>query len=328
MTRRDRRRALPARLGGAAAPLARAARGPTAGRRAARRSACAREARPRRCSPPTSRRAGCDDPDGRRRAARDDRPGAARAGPLRLPAGVLPSRWSQCRHAAAALRPAPRRADHAHRPRQPALAATSRRRFALLAAARLPLLGVHLHRRSEPERITGAWLLRKPTVHDVALTAGSGPRLHHLALGSPSPTASCALCDQLGGAHWHATRSSAGPGATASRTRSSCTSATRTATASSSTRATTTRATPTTSRCAGRSTDPRCRSFWGTRAPDSLVRRELDAARARRPAGRDDGGDGRRARSALGGDGLNNFRTQRPLSVLRSRPWESTTSRG
>ena len=28
----------------------------------------------------------------------------------------------------------------------------------------------------DDERITGAWLMRKPTVHDVALTAGRGPR--------------------------------------------------------------------------------------------------------------------------------------------------------
>ena len=34
----------------------------------------------------------------------------------------------------------------------------------------------------EDERITGAWLPRKPTVHDVALTAGTGPRLHHFGL--------------------------------------------------------------------------------------------------------------------------------------------------
>src|SRR5439155_14282010 len=31
----------------------------------------------------------------------------------------------------------------------------------------------------EDELLTGAWLLRKPSVHDVGLTAGRGPRLHH-----------------------------------------------------------------------------------------------------------------------------------------------------
>jgi catechol 2,3-dioxygenase len=54
---------------------------------------------------------------------------------------------------------------------------------------------------SEPERVTGAWLLRKPTVHDVALTAGRGPRLHHLAMFVAEPTGVLRLCDQLGGAH-------------------------------------------------------------------------------------------------------------------------------
>ena len=31
------------------------------------------------------------------------------------------------------------------------------------------------------ERLTGVWILRKPSVHDIALTAGRGPRLHHFA---------------------------------------------------------------------------------------------------------------------------------------------------
>jgi 3,4-dihydroxyphenylacetate 2,3-dioxygenase len=55
---------------------------------------------------------------------------------------------------------------------------------------------------SEPERLTGAWLLRKPTVHDVALTAGRGPRLHHMAMWVADAVGVLRLCDQLGGAHW------------------------------------------------------------------------------------------------------------------------------
>jgi catechol 2,3-dioxygenase len=47
------------------------------------------------------------------------------------------------------------------------------------------------------ERITGAWLMRKPTVHDVALTAGTGPRLHHFAYWVPEPAAVIRACDQL-----------------------------------------------------------------------------------------------------------------------------------
>ena len=47
------------------------------------------------------------------------------------------------------------------------------------------------------ERITGAWLLRKPSVHDVALTAGRGPRLHHTAFWVGEPTGVLRACDQL-----------------------------------------------------------------------------------------------------------------------------------
>jgi len=51
------------------------------------------------------------------------------------------------------------------------------------------------------ERITGAWLLRKPTVHDVALTAGTGPRLHHFAYWIAEPAGVLRACDQLAGGH-------------------------------------------------------------------------------------------------------------------------------
>lgn len=47
------------------------------------------------------------------------------------------------------------------------------------------------------DRITGAWLLRKPTVHDVALTAGTGPRLHHFAYWIGEPAGVLRACDQL-----------------------------------------------------------------------------------------------------------------------------------
>ncbi|MBO0706860.1 MAG: 3,4-dihydroxyphenylacetate 2,3-dioxygenase [Candidatus Dormibacteraeota bacterium] len=48
-----------------------------------------------------------------------------------------------------------------------------------------------------------AWLFRKPTVHDVALTAGAGPRLHHVAFWTADSHAVTELCDQLGGAGAH-----------------------------------------------------------------------------------------------------------------------------
>ena len=102
----------------------------------------------------------------------------------------------------------------------------------------------------EDERITGAWLARKPSVHDVALTAGRGPRLHHLGFTVPD-TSSC--CARATSSPRPATRraSSAALDDTGSRTPSSSTSATPRATASSCTPATTTPAIPTTGRCAG-----------------------------------------------------------------------------
>jgi 3,4-dihydroxyphenylacetate 2,3-dioxygenase len=51
------------------------------------------------------------------------------------------------------------------------------------------------------EQITGAWLLRKPTVHDVALTAGTGPRLHHFAYWIGEPAGVMRACDQLAGGY-------------------------------------------------------------------------------------------------------------------------------
>ena len=62
------------------------------------------------------------------------------------------------------------------------------------------------------ERITGAWLLRKPTVHDVALTAGTGPRLHHFAYWVAEPSGVLRACDQLAGAR-QSERHRARPGA-------------------------------------------------------------------------------------------------------------------
>ena len=50
------------------------------------------------------------------------------------------------------------------------------------------------------ERITGAWLTRKPTVHDIALTAGRGPRLHHLGLYVDEPGGVTRTCDQIAAA--------------------------------------------------------------------------------------------------------------------------------
>jgi 3,4-dihydroxyphenylacetate 2,3-dioxygenase len=49
----------------------------------------------------------------------------------------------------------------------------------------------------EDERLTGAWLLRKQTVHDVAYTVGRGPRLHHIGFTAPDTAGVLRACDQL-----------------------------------------------------------------------------------------------------------------------------------
>jgi catechol 2,3-dioxygenase len=63
----------------------------------------------------------------------------------------------------------------------------------------------------DDERLTGVWLLRKPSVHDVALTAGRGPRLHHTAFWVGEPAGIVRACDQLAAAG-HATAIERGPG--------------------------------------------------------------------------------------------------------------------
>ena len=51
------------------------------------------------------------------------------------------------------------------------------------------------------ERLTGGWLARKQTVHDVALTAGRGPRLHHVGLYVDEPGGVIRTCDRFAAAH-------------------------------------------------------------------------------------------------------------------------------
>lgn len=63
----------------------------------------------------------------------------------------------------------------------------------------------------ENERLTGAWLARKPSVHDVALTVGRGPRLHHVGLAVAEPLGVLRACDQLAAAG-HASAIERGPG--------------------------------------------------------------------------------------------------------------------
>jgi 3,4-dihydroxyphenylacetate 2,3-dioxygenase len=118
------------------------------------------------------------------------------------------------------------------------------------------------------ERVTGAWLMRKPGVHDVALTAGRGPRLHHLGLWVAEPASVLRACDQLAAAG-HVAAIERGPGRHGVSNAFfvylrdpdghrielySCDYWT---------------GDPDHKPLRWSVSDPRCRSFWGTRAPDS-----------------------------------------------------------
>lgn len=43
-----------------------------------------------------------------------------------------------------------------------------------------------------------AWMRRKPTVHDTAMTGGDGPRMHHVAFATHEKHSIIAICDRLG----------------------------------------------------------------------------------------------------------------------------------
>ena len=51
------------------------------------------------------------------------------------------------------------------------------------------------------ERLLAVWLYRKQTVHDVALTTGHGPRMHHFAFTTAETAAITNFCDILAGLH-------------------------------------------------------------------------------------------------------------------------------
>lgn len=50
----------------------------------------------------------------------------------------------------------------------------------------------------EDETVYAAWMYRKSTVHDVALTGGDGPRMHHIAFSTNERHQILHICDQLG----------------------------------------------------------------------------------------------------------------------------------
>ncbi|GAB2502878.1 Manganese-dependent 2,3-dihydroxybiphenyl 1,2-dioxygenase [Corynebacterium atrinae] len=46
--------------------------------------------------------------------------------------------------------------------------------------------------------VYAAWMRRKPTVHDTAMTGGAGPRMHHIAFATHEKHNIIAICDKLG----------------------------------------------------------------------------------------------------------------------------------
>ena len=51
---------------------------------------------------------------------------------------------------------------------------------------------------SDGETVYAAWMRRKPTVHDTAMTGGDGPRMHHVAFATHEKHNILAICDRLG----------------------------------------------------------------------------------------------------------------------------------
>ena len=50
----------------------------------------------------------------------------------------------------------------------------------------------------EDGTVYAAWVRRKPTVHDTAMTGGPGPRMHHIAFATHEKHNILAICDKLG----------------------------------------------------------------------------------------------------------------------------------
>ena len=50
----------------------------------------------------------------------------------------------------------------------------------------------------DQQTVFAAWMYRKATVHDIALTGGDGPRMHHIAFSTHERSQILHLCDHLG----------------------------------------------------------------------------------------------------------------------------------
>lgn len=58
--------------------------------------------------------------------------------------------------------------------------------------------GISEHISDAEDTLYAAWMYRKPTVHDIALTGGDGPRLHHIAFATNERHQILHTCDVLG----------------------------------------------------------------------------------------------------------------------------------
>src|SRR3954447_22400614 len=68
------------------------------------------------------------------------------------------------------------------------------------AAAHMVDLGFRVTEDIEDGEGTGyaAWMRRKPTVHDTAMTGGDGPRMHHVAFATHEKHNIIAICNKMG----------------------------------------------------------------------------------------------------------------------------------
>ncbi|MCL6599721.1 MAG: 3,4-dihydroxyphenylacetate 2,3-dioxygenase [Alicyclobacillus macrosporangiidus] len=65
------------------------------------------------------------------------------------------------------------------------------------------VLSEYVESDDEPREKSAAWLHRKPSVHDLAIMKGTGPRVHHLGFWMEDMNSIIRVCDILGGAALH-----------------------------------------------------------------------------------------------------------------------------
>ena len=90
--------------------------------------------------------------------------------------------------------PAPQRIDHAN---------VFAQRITEMTQWYMDVLGFRMSEYSEDDegKIRASWLQRKGNVHDIAMTNGLGPRLHHFAFWMPESGRIFQTCDILAGAN-------------------------------------------------------------------------------------------------------------------------------